>query len=437
MVLNLRVIKKVYYLLFLAVPIILLSCKANQSDLYAHLSADLPIYIPKTWNIDTASLAEPEVIISNSGNVHVVSNDAYTIRLNYVETMQPDTFYEVSFVFNCSNYKFSDDDVSFALLGSQKFDYNGEVVVGELDWKDTGESHITRIVKSNKDGIVAFSLKIEREKDIMNRDFIIPAPTICPADSLNKYTVIKSDKGTVRMIVLSSDIMGIVSIKMLQKWINLYEEMRCDIKWFVGDKEPYNGKTDFVLTERFPYYGLAGDPIYINQAFVADDFKSIVLAEEPSDCNLLWPYLHEMSHTFDGIESKDFFGAWNFDPEFFATLKATYALGVHGYGIENDGYCGDNIAEHFKNMDTLKNGVYSSDGLIYTLLTKLNNYDGNAWEHLKNAILLTEEYKEISSSVDEKFAVFWKSLGQELELAPESLLSSNEWYSLSRKYNYS
>jgi hypothetical protein len=203
----------------------------------------------------------------------------------------------------------------------------------------------------------------------------------------------------------------------------------------VGDLEPYGGTTDYILTECFDYYGLAGNPIYINESFVQTDLSNIVLSEDHNQSNLLWRYVHEMSHTFDGIDSLQIQGNWNFDKEFFATLKTVYALSEFGYGMEADGNSGETIYEYFAEFDTLKNGVYSSEGLTYTLLSYLYEYDEHPWYHLHNVFLNMNDLGRDLQSDEEKFSEFITALENELNVKLSDVLTEKEWNGLCGKFN--
>ena len=396
------------------------------------------VLFPSQWDSIVGKQAEVTINNNELGELEIFLPEDSNISMRFHEVMETENYYVVSCAVNSNACKAQNNDLTaVSISGNPNTDYNYDVVLAEASLHDLNvDQKMRRLIKSDSNGMIDFVFNIGTSNNLMSGKLIISEFQITPLQDDNDYVLLESGHNSVRVIMSAEDRNNIKSEIDLQKWLNKYEELRLDIKWFVGDLEPYNGLTDFVLTETFPYYGLAGDPIYINRDFVVDDLNSIYLSENPLDCVLLWKFLHEMSHTFDGIENSSIKDSWNFDKEFFATLKVTYALSKHGFGMDSDSLGGNEIIDHFKQTDTLKNGVYSSDGLIYTLVRTINRYDGRAWDHLHNAIILTQNADIIPHSFIEKFRLFWNCLNEDLGTKCENLLSEKEWRAISSKYSY-
>ena len=225
----------------------------------------------------------------------------------------------------------------------------------------------------------------------------------------------------------------------LQEWLNTYAELRKSMKWLIGDLEPYEGTTDFILTENLSHYGLAGNPIYINRNDVVNELKSIELNPRSSDNNLLWGYIHEMGHTFDGVGSESMDMRWVFDAEFFATLKCVCVLSANGYGMGGDSYIGDDIFYHFENAISPSSGIYNSDGLLYRLMHILSPLDDGGWEALHKTFISFNALstESIPPTKLEKYRLFIHLLSVNSGIDIEKKFTEQEWEMLIKHFQIS
>ncbi len=328
-------------------------------------------------------------------------------------------------------------------------DYNGSEVVTTLSGSDIlndGTVRFERVIKADSEGRLLFHIKEvidnsdnhgynenedEAEQLVEIRFGNVSA---IPVEYSEKYKLLESSDGKIRIVFLREDVNeSEISSTLLQQWVDKLSEFRTNLCDYVGGIEP-SDTTDYIATEEFGYYALAGDPIYINRSFVAEDLARISISEEPSECTFLWEYVHEMSHTFDGIDSEKINGNWNFDSEFFATFKTVYAFAEMNIPMEAGAPLGEETVEYFKKNNTLKNGVYSSDGLVYTLITKLNQFDGKAFSHVKRAIRECRNETLSDNSDESKFALFLEKLEEETGVGLSDILTENEWEALYEKY---
>ena len=348
--------------------------------------------------------------------------------------------YVISLDVDMSDCEFESDTLpALALSIRNTEDYNRKFTETTVSYSNYiehchGKYTLKRVAKTDSNGLLRFGVRLGSLDNNVIGTGKITRVKIIPVIEDSDYSLITSQDGSIRMVFKDADIKKTgISPDYLKDLAELYSGFRKDLLWLVGT-EPYDGITDYVLTETFDYYGLAGNPIYINEQSVEQDLNDLVLSDNASDSNVLWGYVHEMSHTFDGIESNNINGIWNFDKEFFATLKAVYVLGHNGYGMGYDEYSGDKILDHFKSSDTLKNGVYSSDGFLYSLMSLLYEHDNYAWNHIHKVFIRLNNMEAESLTDSEKFALFIDTLSDELGCSVKSLFSDKEWLALSQEY---
>lgn len=393
-------------------------------------------YLPKSSERVTLSYKNGTYLEANAEN-------QTSFKLTYSSKIKENTFYVIKCFINMEESYFENtSENAVTVLVDPTIDYNGNEVIKGISYDEyitNNSKHVelNRVIKTDKHGNLRFDVCIGSEYNLFRGTLDVVNVEVIPIDNSSNYTLLCSDDNTIRMVFLTDDLNKTTTDKKsILEWLNTYSLFRKDIKWLIGDLEPYNGASDFILTEQFDFFGLAGNPIYINSSFVVEKLNAISLSNEKEKANLIWEYIHELSHTFDGISDSNIEGIWNFDPEFFATLKTTFALGNNGFGMINDGNTGTKIVNYFSRDNTLKNGVYSSDGLVYTLLSSLGEYDNRVWLHLNNVFKNLNQEHITPSSSNEKFTLFWNALNQEYGFRVESLLSEKEWNAVKNKYNF-
>jgi hypothetical protein len=260
---------------------------------------------------------------------------------------------------------------------------------------------IKRVVKSNSGGISEFEIDYQNIKGSGN--VTIKNVQITAIEKDKDYFLLKSNDDTVR-IAFYQEIVNEsgVDLETLENWVELLAQCRKQLCYLVGDKEPYNGVTDIIATEHINHYGLAGNPIYIDYSYVCDDLKSLSRTENLHEGKILSGYIHEISHTFDGIDSDKIYGNWNFDEEFFAELKTVYVLYKNGYLYDDSE--SDNVLEQFANSVPLKTGIFSTDSLLNEFLLFISKDGVINWEYLRNTFIDCDT--ENCLSYHERFDLF-------------------------------
>lgn len=323
---------------------------------------------------------------------------------------------------DCNDVVF-ENGANVTLLTHNKSDINA----GRIFSPTTISKHteFKQIVKSDAEGRIKFDLFFSNVKKAGVHVNI--KPIIDDED----FLLLSSKDNSVRMVFLSSDIVesGLKSAD-ISNWVNKYASLRSDFLSLSGDREPYSGTTDYVLTEKFDFLGLAGDPIYINQNYVGEMLTTIN-PNRTDNTDLSWELVHEMSHTFDGIECSNMENIWNFDPEFFANLKMVYVLDKNEY------YTEESFEEYMsllQKMDTLDNGVYTSQGFTYLFISSIREIDSYYLEHIKNIFKIMTNQFELSNTNKNLFSIFESAFFKEYNISLESLLTENEYQTLYAKY---
>ena len=149
---------------------------------------------------------------------------------------------------------------------------------------------------------------------------------VIPVSKSKEYKLVTSPDKTVEFIIKADDFSKEETDK-LSAWSEDLQLYRQQLYQLTGERQPYDGKTIFDFTEQIDYYGLAGNPIFMNSSNLTKD-----LSTDKSVC--IWKYIHEMSHTFDGIEGSYIGNTWNFDSELFANLKMLYVMENNGLSFQ-------------------------------------------------------------------------------------------------------
>ena len=150
---------------------------------------------------------------------------------------------------------------------------------------------------------------------------------VIPVSKSKEYKLVTSPDKTVEFIIKADDFSKEETDK-LSTWSEDLQLYRQQLYQLTGERQPYDGKTIFDFTEQIDYYGLAGNPIFMNSSNLTKD-----LSTDKSVC--IWKYIHEMSHTFDGIEGSYIGNTWNFDSELFANLKMLYVMENNGLSFQD------------------------------------------------------------------------------------------------------
>ena len=219
---------------------------------------------------------------------------------------------------------------------------------------------------------------------------------VIPVSKSKEYKLVTSPDKTVEFIIKADDFSKEETDK-LSAWSEDLQLYRQQLYQLTGERQPYDGKTIFDFTEQIDYYGLAGNPIFMNSSNLTKD-----LSTDKSVC--IWKYIHEMSHTFDGIEGSYIGNTWNFDSELFANLKMLYVM-------ENNGF-------------------------LYLLICRLREVQPDYWNSLQAVFSNAHDsFNETeSSTASERFINFFSLLHQEMGVNILSAFSDAEKKAVINKY---
>lgn len=368
--------------------------------------------------------AETSLPIDIQGGYAYFANDSLgNTKLCYDTQYDKNEFYVIYVDFNDIVF---DSSATVTLLTSNKSDINAERVFSPTNISQHTE--FKQIVKSDTEGRIKFDVVFSNVKKAgvhVNITSIIED---------EEYRMLSSKDNSVRMVFLSSDIVksGLESV-VISNWVDKYASLRSDFLSLSGEREPYNGTTDYVLTEKFDFLGLAGDPIYINQNCVGEMLTTIN-ANRTDNTDLSWELVHEMSHTFDGIAGSNIDDIWNFDSEFFANLKMVYVLDKNAYYSEASF---TDYMSTLEGMNTLDNGVYTSQGFTYLFLSTIHEIDDCYLEHLENLFEIMIHNHSLNSINVNPFSVFESAFYEEYGVPLYSFLTENEYSTLKSKYYFS
>lgn len=295
-------------------------------------------------------------------------------------------------------------------------DYNREMVYsGSIETDARGAAgraggwiRLKRVVKLDKNGCLDFCMQAGGRGAKIAGTVCVDGVEVTGIDDDSEYTMYKSPDGAVRLVFYSSDVSagatgGAISDILIKNQIDELAKtcaaIRKSIKIMIGGLEPYNGVTDIILTERHDYFGLAGNPIYINAEFAPESLQAYVTAASVakaspnyinakiygsgscadvagpgSHADLLWALAHEISHTFDGVASESIDIRRTFDAELFADLKAFYALreNIRAPGAER---AAEYAYARFKSFAPLSSGIYTKEGFFSKLLDIISSGD--------------------------------------------------------------
>lgn len=331
------------------------------------------------------------------------------------------------------------DDTGIAIMVHDASDYNSDSVYSEMIKGDTetlaghknGWFPLKRVVKLDATGGLSFVVRGGWRKNKSKGIIIIDAVDVVPLAEDDSFIMLASDDKKIRMVFRTGDIIASGQDKEnLRNWVNVYAQLRASMKWLVGDREPYEGTTDYICTESLSHYGLAGNPIYINANNFKNDLRQIELDTTQENNDVLWGFAHEMSHTFDGAGSQTMDMRWVFDAEFFAELKCVYSLYDNGFGMGGDFFTGDRILSHFADTPALSTGLYSNEGFMIHLLKSVDNPNGTgAWESLRKTFQYFNElpHSAVPETNVEKFQLFMQILSEKSGIDVQSNFTRQEW----------
>lgn len=357
---------------------------------------------------------------------------------------EPYQFYVVSAWIKVTDIEMQKPGNGISIMVDDPSDYNCAYVFSDtIDGSTITNDYeggwvcLKRVVKLDDTGCISIRIQTGWSNNKSKGSITIDQISVIPIADDSDYRMMTSEDGKIRMVFRTIDIMqSAVDDDKLQKWLDVYSELRSSMKWLVGEVEPYEGTTDYILTEHLAHYGLAGNPIYINVDAVQQDLEKIELDTSKENNNIIWGYIHEMGHTFDGVASETLSMRWVFDAEFFATLKCVFSLYDNGYGMGNDSFIGDKIVEHFEGTVQLSTGIYSYEGFLYRLLNIISSTENDGWDALHETFIAFNSMPEDACPVtdSEKFNYFINTLSEKSGIDIQKHLTEKEWSTLMMRF---
>jgi len=220
---------------------------------------------------------------------------------------------------------------------------------------------------------------------------------ILTSDPLTKY------EGSNIYIFLEPNDLTVISNTNIKRWVVNLDKAYNAYSDLVGTK-PFGGqKLGILSVTQYPGgWAVAGNPIKWMQNFVRDELVKVNNGD--------WSFgiLHEISHDFD-LDNR-----WNWDAEFWANLKMYYAVETLNAKVSQDrDYIGPELKQYYQTNSgssydkTLKNGVYSSDGLVYKFIAIKERV---GWEPFKQTFRYFINLNSIPDSKLDKFNLFLDKL---------------------------
>lgn len=312
------------------------------------------------------------------------------------------------------------DKIYAKILIADSSDINGTYTY-EAPYQMADEIQINRVVKLNAFGETTFSVVFGEKKHFIKGDLIIKQLSAISISKDERYICMQSQDQTVTFVLFRED--ALEYVETLKACLEKFSLIRSDLKKMTGGFEPSDDGTCILFTENISYTALAGDPIYINHAEVADLFARM---EENQNTKVLAKddfftiICHEMSHTFDvGIVSGG--STYAFDREFFAILKEVVCLKQEGY-VLNDSF--------FEFPTALKEGIYNYESLAY-VVTQTIEENCTVPEDAVREIIISLKSEALSLSVPEQFSLFVNVLSDEIGLSTSEIFTSDERETLS------
>ena len=242
-------------------------------------------------------------------------------------------------------------------------------------------------------------------------------------------TIYNSKNNKIKMIMRNSDYNKLDSmvnnkeqatqnfIDKLEEVYNAYAELAGQNSSGHGLLYPYRGMAEVLMyTNKHNYGAIAGYPIEFN--WNASD----QIADYANNNTIGWGEIHELGHTFDEpLSTLDGFyntnkksqRMWDFNGEFWANMKAMYAIDQGILKTPDDMY---KLFENTFNttLGKANNKTFAHDALIYLFMQTKNSSGQIDWEAMKKAFKWFNDLKSVSflNSNDEKFGWYIKKYNE-------------------------
>ena len=387
------------------------------------------------------SIIKSEDFYESSENVSVTShNDFVYVSLNKYSAMslkygieggEPNQFFVVSIDVNIKNSSSQNNFLhnNISLNVDEAYDLNGKVTSSvPIKTDDDNIFKYKRVIKLDNEGKSSFSICIGKDSDKVKGEVCIMNVTGSYLNDDSDYSVYLSKDKDIQFIFYKNDVSHIASSE-INFFIEELSVLRKSIKYLVGSHEPYDGITQYIFTESIPYTALAGNPVYINydetDKFLRDLLESNTHHSIKKN-NFLFVLCHEMSHTFDYIESGNKIFGYVFDKEFFATLKAIYSLYVNGYNIDY---------QFLNSLPDLSSGIYNYESFLNSILKKLKLLESDSnWLPIRETLIFLQT-NNLDSNNFTKFNNFFNVLSIKGNFRIQGMFNEKEWNTVLNRYN--
>ena len=389
----------------------------------------IPVDGQKTGSVvDSNTESALVAILDDNAN----NTDTHSLSSEFPQTIQvrggkPNQLCVLSLKLDVSKVTFQRTK-KLSILVDDPSDKNGNRVGAKVISDDSKNIILKRVLMLNDIGELNCLLKIGNSDDVSGK-YNLLAVEVNPIEEDLEYCIYESENSSIRAVFCKSDISETgVSEKHIQENIEMLSSLRKSLKSFVYEQEPFNGVSTYICTEEMQMTGLAGNPIYINREDVPYLLNTI-----STDYNkplrkdyFITVFCHEMSHTFDGINSEKIKSNYNFDKEFFAILKEIYALTMAGYSLDD---------EFLTVKPSLDSGIYNYEVFLDSILKRLElPQNKKNWQSIKETMHSINNV-DLEYSEMEAFEAFIEILSEKSGVDLKSSFSDKAWKTLCNQYN--
>ncbi len=245
---------------------------------------------------------------------------------------------------------------------------------------------------------------------------------VLTVNPLTKY------EGTEVYFMLEPTDLSVISENKMKQWTSNMDLVYNSYKDLVGGV-PFNGdKIEIRSVSQYPGgWAVAGNPIQWWQPVIKDELTAVANGD--------WSFgiMHEISHTFDLNN-----GIWNWEPEFWANTKMYYAVETLNAKVRG-AYTGTQLKNYYQYdagaswNNTLKNGVFSGDGLTYKFI-QIREQIG--WEPFKQTFRwFLANPNQVPSTNIGKFNLFLDKLTEYSSFDVRSLFTQTEMNAITAHYS--
>ncbi len=377
----------------------------------------------KEENVSFPNSENKQHEISTENMTSIVWDDSKECVIPVEVCGEKNLFYVVEFdLYNDS----TQNNVSVKITPDKDTDFNAEQIKA-TEVAPRERIRIQQVIKTDNNGNANVEIKMKAPAVLKEGQVYISDVLITPIDEHMEYVLLQSDNGKVICVFLKEDIEKYeMSIQKLEDILEELSVLRDKLQYISGDYQPFDDVSRFVFTESMNFSGLAGNPIYINREDLDILLSECCNAKKEDTLtrnSLMFLLCHEMSHTFDFSDETNNECGYTFDREFFANIKAIYALKECGYSLEEN---------FFVTSPGLKDGVYNQQDFS-AHFTEILCVDRNM-ECLRTVLSRMRD-NNIDAPKNEKFRLFEEYLFEYGNIKMEDFFEKIERETLQRFFD--